>query len=349
MSEASKVMSDRLRPTSSPRRKGQTDGLSNLLASYRSGSAFLGTAVLHRPWGIGVEPQRHSAIHLVLDGACWLGLSDHDEPIRLAQGDVALVTSGVGHKLSDPPSATVVPIGAAVGAGLREPSGSRPGSTTLLCAKYQVDEPGPHPMAALMPPVVHLTREEVMANEPLRLILELLRVEAQDDRAKSGLVASRLLDSTLVLLLRAWIDSRPEGDADWFGALKDSAIARALRLIHEQPAASWTIAKLAEHALLSRATFARRFVQLVGEPPLAYIAHLRMKMAAKAFRETDRSITEIGLAVGYESGAAFSKAFSRVYGQSPGRYRDGNSSTTSAGPPPRRENGRPAMRGDEER
>ena len=201
-------------------------------------------------------------------------------------------------------------------------------------------------MAALMPPVVHLTRQEVLVNEPLRLMLELLRVEAQDDRVKSGLVASRLLDSALVLLLRAWIDSRPEGEADWFRALKDSAVARALRLIHEQPAVSWSIAKLAEHALLSRATFARRFVQLVGEPPLAYIARLRMKMAAKAFRETDRSIAEIGLAVGYESGAAFSKAFSRAYGQSPGRYRDGNSLRSSL---PERKYDGPAMGGDKER
>jgi transcriptional regulator GlxA family with amidase domain len=83
---------------------------------------------------------------------------------------------------------------------------------------------------------------------------------------------------------------------------------------------------LADRVLLSRATFARRFTRLVGEPPLAYVARWRMNLAAKALRETGRSIDEIARAVGYESGPAFSKAFSRVYERSPGRYRSGSAS-----------------------
>jgi AraC-like DNA-binding protein len=312
------------------------DVVSNVLASYGSGRAVLTTAALRRPWGIAVDPQRGSAIHVVLDGECWLGLAGHEEHVRLTQGDVVLVTSGIGHRLSDPPSAAVPPMRAALAARPDTPIASAPDATTLLCAKYQLDEAGPHPMAALMPPVIHLARQEVLANEPLRLVLELLRVEAQSGRAEAHLIASRLLDSALVLLLRAWIDNRPEGRTEWLGALKDPAIARALRLIHEQPAQAWTVARLANHAVLTRATFARRFVQLVGEPPLAYIARVRMGLAAKALRETRRSIAEIAHAIGYESGAAFSKAFHRAYGQSPGRYRDDAASSASTGFVPRR-------------
>lgn len=301
------------------------DARSEVLAAYRAGSAFLGTALLRRPWGIGVEPQRNSSLHVVLAGSCWLKLTGRDEPIRLSPGDVVLVASGVGHALSDPPDAAIVPIRDALSAASAPEAASASDATRLLCAKYQLDEAGPHPMVSLMPPLVHLTAQQVEANEPLRLALQLLRVEAQGRRSEAEIVASRLLDSALVLLLRAWMDNQPAGSGNWFGALSDPAIVRALRLIHEQPQDDWTVAALADHALLSRATFARRFTQLVGEPPLAYVTRWRMSLAAKALRETGRSIDEIARAVGYESAPSFSKAFSRVFGRSPGRYRNGSS------------------------
>jgi AraC-like DNA-binding protein len=301
------------------------DAMAGVLGSYRTGSAFLGTAVLRCPWGIGVDPQRDSALHVVLAGHCWLRLAGRDEPVRLSPGDVVLVASGIGHALSDPPDASIVPIRAALSAAPYQQAASAPDTTRLLCAKYQLDEAAPHPMVSLMPPLIHLTAQQVEANEPLRLALQLLRVEAESRRSGADLIASRLLDSALVLLLRAWMDTQPAGAADWFGALSDPSIARVLRLIHEQPQDDWTVAALADRALLSRATFARRFTQLVGEPPLAYVTRWRMSLAAKALRETGHSIDEIARAVGYESGPAFSKAFSRVFGQSPGRYRNGGS------------------------
>jgi hypothetical protein len=132
-----------------------------------------------------------------------------------------------------------------------------------------------------MPPLIHLTRRQIGASEPLRLTLELLRVEAQNGRADADIIASRLMDSALVVMLRAWIDNQPEGTAGWFGALRDPAVARALRLIHEQPTRAWTVAVLANAASLSRATFARRFARLVGEPPLTYLMRWRMTLAAK--------------------------------------------------------------------
>ena len=125
----------------------------------------------------------------------------------------------------------------------------------------------------------------------------------------------------LVFLLRAWIEGQPLGTAGWFGALRDKGVAQALRLIHERPAALWTVASLAAGASQSRATFARRFTRLVGEPPLAYVSRWRINLAAKALRETNRTVDEIGRAVGYESAPSFSQAFTRLIGQAPGRYR----------------------------
>ena len=297
------------------------DVLSDVLASVRLGSALIGTAALRRPWGISVEPMRNAAIHLVQRGECWLRLAG--ELIHVSEGDVILVGSGVGHTLSDPADAPLSSMAVALAASpgnQNRPDGESKG-TTLLCAKYQLDGSGPHPMISLLPPLIHLTRAQIEANAPLRLATELLRVEASGHLTGHDLVAPRLLDSVLVFLLRAWIEGQPLGTAGWFGALRDKGVAQALRLIHERPAAPWTVVSLAAGASQSRATFARRFTRLVGEPPLAYVARWRMNLAAKALRDTNRTVDEIGRAVGYESAPSFSQAFTRLIGQSPGRYR----------------------------
>jgi AraC-like DNA-binding protein len=299
------------------------DAISNVLTPLRSGSAILAKATLKRPWGISVDPMRSPAIHVVLGGECWLRLAGDKQPLRLLQGDALLVAGGVGHTLSDAPDSKVMSIREALSIQANVQETVDIETTALLCAKYQLDDGGPHPMVSLMPPLIHLTRRQIGANEPLRLALELLRVEAKNGRAGTDIIAPRLMDSALVLMLRAWIDNQPEGTASWFGALRDPAVARALRLIHEQPTKPWTVAILADAASLSRATFARRFTSLVGEPPLAYLMRWRINLAAKALCETRCSVDEIARAVGYESGPAFSKAFRRLYGEAPGRYRSG--------------------------
>ena len=242
-------------------RNGQMDAISNVLTPLRSGGATLARALLKRPWGIPVDPMRSPAIHVVLGGECWLRLAGDEQPLRLLQGDALLVGSGVGHTLSDAPDSDVISMREALSIQTDAQAAADIETTALLCAKYQLDDGGPHPLVSLMPPLIYLTRRQIGANEPLRLALELLRVEAQTGRADADIIASRLMDSALVVMLRAWIDNQPEGTAGWFGALRDPAVARALRLIHEQPARAWTVAMLADAASLSRATFARRFAR----------------------------------------------------------------------------------------
>ena len=258
------------------------DAISNVLTPLRSGGATLARALLKRPWGIPVDPMRSPAIHVVLGGECWLRLAGDEQPLRLLQGDALLVGSGVGHTLSDVPDSDVISMREALSIQTDAQAAADIETTALLCAKYQLDDGGPHPLVSLMPPLIYLTRRQIGANEPLRLALELLRVEAQTGRADADIIASRLMDSALVVMLRAWIDNQPEGTAGWFGALRDPAVARALRLIDEQPARAWTVAMLADAASLSRATFARRFARLVGERPLTYLTRWRMTLAAKS-------------------------------------------------------------------
>ncbi|MER8555925.1 AraC family transcriptional regulator [Mesorhizobium sp. M0977] len=248
--------------------------------------------------GISVDPIKNGAIHVIQHGECWLRLAGEKEPIGLGEGDIILVASGVGHTLCDPADAPPALLSAVLSANQ---SGSEPqsgsGATTLLCAKYSLDGAGPHPMISQFPPLIHLTRSQINASEPLRLATELLRVEARGYLAGHDIVAPRLLDGMLVLLLRAWIEHQPLGTGGWFGALRDKGISRALRLIHERPGDPWTVASLADGAAQCRATFARRFTQLIGEPPLSYVTRWRMDLAAKALQETNQTIHEIGRAV----------------------------------------------------
>jgi AraC-like DNA-binding protein len=194
-------------------------------------------------------------------------------------------------------------------------------TTTILCAKYLFDHKGPHPLTRILPPLILLRGPEVDRQPQLRLLIQLLRMEAGESANGSALVVPRLLDSLLVFLLRAWMDSQPEGVGGWFCALRDPGIRRALSLIHEQPHAEWTVDSLAAGAAQSRATFARRFAHLVGETPGAYLTRWRMCLAAKLLREGDRPLEDIAAAVGYSSAPAFSRVFQRQFGERPGRFR----------------------------
>jgi transcriptional regulator GlxA family with amidase domain len=151
--------------------------------------------------------------------------------------------------------------------------------------------------------------------------LQLLRGEATDAGSGSELVVPRLVDSLLVFIVRAWLEDQPVGAGGWFGALRDPAIAKALSLIHERPGAPWSVEGLARQVAQSRATFARRFTELVGEIPVAYLTRWRMCIAAKLLSESDAPLDKIASQIGYETAAAFSKAFRRSHGTAPGRFR----------------------------
>jgi AraC-like DNA-binding protein len=137
----------------------------------------------------------------------------------------------------------------------------------------------------------------------------------------TSLVISRLLDVLFVQIVRAWADEQHSGGAGWIGALRDSTLARALALLHRDLARDWDVEGLARAAGASRATLGRRFAAEVGEPPLVYLARLRMQEAARRLQRSDASVSAIAHAVGYTSEFAFNRAFRRELGVPPGEYR----------------------------
>ena len=192
--------------------------------------------------------------------------------------------------------------------------------TRFICAAYDYDHEVAHPLLSLMPPVVHIPASAPGDGGAIQSTLRLLAGELGGRSPGSRSVVARLTDVLLVHMLREWLEGDQES-ASWLRALRDPQIAAVIAAMHERPAEPWTLATLAESVNLSRATLARRFTELVGEPPLTYLTRWRMDLAARRLRETTEPVSVIAHGVGYTSEFAFSRAFTRMRGEAPGRYR----------------------------
>jgi len=303
------------------------DVLADVLSITRVGATRVAQAELLAPWGLEIDPLPAAHVHIVLRGSCWLRSSGEQRHVRLSAGDVVLMGAGVGHSICDDPKTKPAPhqdVLAAMPQRLAALPPSRGHETTLvLCAKYLFPEAGAggHPLTSLLPRFIHLQAREAERHLNLQLLLQLLRHEATAGGTGTELVLPRLVDSLLVFVVRAWLAEQPLTAAGWFGALKDAHVSKALSLIHERPEAPWSLDELARCVGQSRATFARRFLDLVGETPVAYLTRWRLCLATKLLTDSPLSLDEISSRVGYQTAAAFSRAFRRTFGCAPGAFR----------------------------
>ncbi|MEU5884684.1 AraC family transcriptional regulator [Spirillospora sp. NPDC047279] len=278
------------------------DVLSDAIAAMRLGRPHSSRTALDAPWDLRFDPQQGAGFHVVLQGSCLLLPAD-GAPIVLNVGDVAFLPRELGHGLADT---------------------GRDGSAhaELLCGAYGLDQSRAHPLFEELPDVVHL-RARVGRHPSLQGAIELLGRELDRGTLLGGDAAlPALLDLLLLYMVRAWYDDRPDGAASgWGAALRDPAVAAALRAIHEEPQRPWTVRSLAEHAGLSRAAFARRFTGMAGSPPLAYLTWWRMTIAGRLLRDTDLPLRAVAARAGYVSEFAFARAFKREFGVAPGRFR----------------------------
>jgi AraC-like DNA-binding protein len=309
---------------------GSMDVLSNVLKVTNLATHVLGAREFIPPWGIRIEAQATAAVHIVKRGSCWLKRGDQ-EPIRLNAGDVVLLPTGEAHALSSDremrdlephrealarAQGVVIPPRRGVPDLSTEP-------TVLHCAGYELSQEAAHPLLSLLPPVVRLPADQAQRDSELELLLRLITQETTRRDAGTDLVVPRLIDALFVYILRAWLREQPEGSGGWLGALRDPQIRKALTLIHNSPQAPWTVESLARSVAMSRAAFAKRFTELVGEPPLTYVTRWRMDLAAKMLRESTEPVSRIASRVGYISETAFAKAFRRRRNVAPGQYRHG--------------------------
>ncbi|WP_026057989.1 AraC family transcriptional regulator [Streptomyces sp. SS] len=310
------------------------DVLSDVVAVTRTGRPRSAHVRWHAPWGQEFAPVPGAAgFQVVLQGSCWL-TRPAEEPVRLGQGDVVFLAHGSGHTLADSPESLAAPAacdpddhelyGAYTSARV-DRSGDGGPVTVVLCGAYELDPARTHPLLLTLPDLIHLPADPDRHPE-LCSAMTLLAAELETPRLGADAAVPALLDTLLLYILRIWFrEQRDREDVTgWAAALNDPPVTAALHAIHQDPAAPWTVAKLAAEAGLSRAPFARRFAALVGQPPLGYLTWWRMTTAARLLRTTDAPLRTIATQVGYTSEFAFANAFKRTHGNPPGRYRRGN-------------------------
>jgi AraC-like DNA-binding protein len=202
---------------------------------------------------------------------------------------------------------------------LRHGSGGAP--TTMLCAAVRFEDPSAQHLLRLLPRLIAVDAWNSPELEWLQSTLRFLNTEARELRAGGETVITRLADILVIQAIRSWIATDPRAQTGWLGALRDKQIGRAIALIHRDPARDWTVASLASAVGMSRSAFAARFTELVGEPTMHYLSRWKMHAALTWLKESDAPLSQLASKLGYESEAAFSRAFKRLMGVSPGAAR----------------------------
>lgn len=314
------------------------DPLSDVLRVVRlTGAHFFPTSA-SGPWGIEAaaakelspqiltDSEHLISYHVVLKGRCWGGLKGQPL-VPLEAGDVILFAHGHSHVMASGPEARIflVPVRAAP----RFPDGVTFGNTAspdvvLICGFFGCDREPFNPLCAGLPKqLVMRGLSDGMVGVFARQVIE----EAGAGRAGSDSMLTRLAELMFIEVLRRYLDSLPEGTAGWLGGIRDPLVGRVLALIHAEPAHGWTLNELATAAASSRSSLAERFSRIVGVPPMQYLTQWRMQVAAGRLRETGAKVAAVATEVGYESEAAFSRAFKKATGVAPGRWRAGARTT----------------------
>ena len=310
------------------------DALVGLLDGPRARGAFLLRSIMSPPWSMRIQDEAPLCLVAMVRGnACVV--PDGGEAVPLGPGDVAIMRGPDPYTLADDPATPIqivihpgqhcsTPDGEdlaqAMDLGVRTWGNSPDGAAMMLIGTYEKRVEISQRLLEALPAVVVL-REDAW-DGPL---VPLLADEIVKDEPGQEVVLDRLLDLLLVAVVRAWF-ARPDAEAPaWYRAQSDPVVGRALRILHNNPDHPWTVATLAAESGVSRAGLARRFTELVGEPPMAYLTSWRLALAADLLREPDATVGAVARQVGYGSPFALSTAFKRVRGVSPHEHRVGAS------------------------
>lgn len=278
------------------------DPLDDLLRGVRGQGAVFDASVLSPPYTARIGTGAPLTLCCPLRGEGWLVRGEQAHRVRA--GEAAVVTGPEPFVFADGPEP-----GPAGGTG----QGDR---TVLLTGSYEIGGEVARRLLRVLPPMLVVSDEHGCST-----MAEYLEFQLLSGRPGHQLVLDRLLDWLLVCTLREWF-ARPEAVVPgWYAALGDDVVGPALRAIHGSPAEPWTLASLAEAASVSRTTLAKRFTELVGEPPLAYLTGWRMALAADMLTEPAATVASVARKVGYADAFGFSAAFKRVLGKSPTAYR----------------------------
>jgi AraC-like DNA-binding protein len=317
------------------------DPLGEALHFLRMSGTFYCRSELSAPWALALPPRTGClSFHVVTSGRCWLEVDGADDR-RLEPGELALVPHGEGHRLASEPGTPAPRIDELRHdkvsdryAILRHGGGGA--ATSLVCGAVRFDHPAAHHLVKLLPKVIHVEASSSPQVDWMQSTLRLMAVEAKELRPGGETVITRLADILVIQAIRSWIERDPAAQTGWLGALQDGQIGRAIALIHREPARPWTVVALANEVAMSRSAFAARFTALVGEPAMQYVTRWRMHVAVDWLKQDGAPLGELAGRLGYQSEAAFSRAFKRFIGVSPGVVRRGGEGSSDGRAAPHR-------------
>jgi AraC-like DNA-binding protein len=305
---------------------GSVDPLGEALQLLRMNGVFYCRSEFTAPWGLVLPPFAACMMfHVVVSGGCLLEV-DGAAPCALGAGDLALVPHGEGHRLVSETGATAqrlfdVPRDLISDRYEILRLGGGGAATTVVCGLVRFDHPAARHVVPLLPKVIDVRVWTSPEEEWIRSTLRFIAAEARALKPGSEMVIARLADVLVIQAIRSWIAREPEGQRGWLGALRDEKIGRAIALVHRDPCRTWTLAALASAAGMSRSAFAARFTRLVGESAMRYVTRWKMYAAAALLKDEGLALGQMASRLGYESESAFSRAFKRYVGISPGAAR----------------------------
>ncbi|BAZ21555.1 AraC family transcriptional regulator [Kalymmatonema gypsitolerans NIES-4073] len=317
------------------------DVLSDVLRVIRLSGGVRFRTEYFAPWSIETPPPDQLAVllqaasrrivsfHIVAEGTCWVEIDGCSQSKQLSEGDIIVFPYGSSHILSDQPGKPPIPVG-----DILPPQpwsdmpvlkyGGNGALTQLVCGFLLCDELLFNPFLRTLPLLMHIP---VFA-EPVSPLLETgvryIIQETLGDRPGSSCLLARLTELMFVEILRNQMQQISEQQLGWLAALNDSIVGQVLNLLHARPEHNWTVTELAGQVGVSRSTLATRFTQLLGQPPMQYLTQWRLQLAVNLLKSTDAGMVKIATQVGYESEAAFNRAFKRHLGMPPATWRRGS-------------------------
>jgi AraC-like DNA-binding protein len=314
------------------------DAFSQILTGVRLTGAVFFNAEFSSPWGFSAPPTNvigaelaPGAAHLVLyhyvvDGAAMVQLTD-GVSMTLEPGDIVIFPHGHQHHMTSMKGATPpfpnYGITAKIKARDLSPlcAGGGGDTSRFVCGYMTCDPYLCRPLLTGLPSVFKVNIRTDRSGQWLESSILHLVEEAASGRVGSEAMLAKLSEALFVDTLRRYVAGLPEQQVGWLAGTRDPIVGKSLSLLHGRIAHPWTIADLADEVGISRSALVERFTRYLSEPPITYLTRWRLQLAARSLERTSRGVAEIAADVGYDSEAAFNRAFKREYGQPPGRYR----------------------------
>ena len=314
------------------------DALSEVLKALKLNSGIFLEAEFTAPWCIdsapGKDDVRHilpsaehvTLYHLLTEGTCRARIPGVSDAVALEAGDLIMFPHGDGHRLGSdlqlaPVPAETLVVPSPEGGLARIAHGGGGARTRFVCGYLACDSRLCRPLLDALPRMLKVPLGQGPAASWIVDTLRRGAAETHAPRPGTEAMLARLSELLFAEAMRYYLEALPENERGWFAGLRDPQVSRALALMHGEPGRAWTVDDLGREAGLSRSSLAERFVALLGEPPMQYLTRWRLALAARALKEGRDPIVRIAGQVGYESEAAFNRAFKREFGMPPATWR----------------------------